>query len=700
MLQNLNLDLNLISDEALSDLQHDSLDFYAYAEVITEAIIKTPTPFTVGIFAEAGKGKTSLMKFIEKQILVQKDPKENILSVSFNAWKFENDEHPLLDLCNAIEKTIQKNRTMFNKDVAINILDYIKYLKYAVANIKIQLENIQAKDSSSTIDQNIEKQLLNQSTFFQIFELLRGLEKIFHEEKFKIVIFIDDLDKCLPHNAIKLLESVNLILDLKGLSFVFAANRRIIEKFLDNRVVSKFDQNEHYSGKVYLDKMVQLPFYLPSYSGKVLNLIDNIYSKNNHSVKLENAIRDVIISIAPLDVISPRFIIRLINSIKVSSKIFMKINTDIDLESEVIYSLFSISCILEELYNDIYLLLIKNEDVVKYFIRIIQHETYIKDDSNVFLNISQTQKDKLSNILENHFLALRMIFSTEQGKFWLEHRNLRLETFEFLYSTNVKTKKVDAPIYKTDFEDTMVLIEDKDVKAKEFVLIPKQDFEMSKYVVTNQWFDEFIQAGGYHETKYWDDISSRIWLMNNKVDSLDQKYELMLEKESNYYQKKYKQNLLKENFNKDLQPIVYVTYHEALAFCAYLTSIDDEYLYGIPTREQWNYIAQAGEERRSYPWGNKWNKNYCNNSSNQLHKTSEIGAFPQGNSKFGISDMVGNVWSWTSSLEKNDYNYLKGGSWNFADPSYFKVYGSNMTFFNNPSSQYYDIGFFCIRIKK
>ena len=110
MSKSINLDLNLIADEAISDLEHDSLDFKAYSEVITEAILKTQTPFTVGIFSEAGKGKTSLMKFIQKQIILTKNNDEKIISLFFNAWKFENDEHPLLDLCSAVERSIQKNR--------------------------------------------------------------------------------------------------------------------------------------------------------------------------------------------------------------------------------------------------------------------------------------------------------------------------------------------------------------------------------------------------------------------------------------------------------------------------------------------------------------------------------------------------------------------------------------------------------------
>ncbi len=53
---------------------------------------------------------------------------------------------------------------------------------------------------------------------------------------------------------------------------------------------------------------------------------------------------------------------------------------------------------------------------------------------------------------------------------------------------------------------------------------------MSKYVVTNKWFNEFINANGYNETKFWKDMAAKVWLMNNSINSLDEKYEEMLEK--------------------------------------------------------------------------------------------------------------------------------------------------------------------------
>jgi formylglycine-generating enzyme required for sulfatase activity len=698
-----NVELNLLTDSAISNIEHDSLDFNVYSEVITEAILETPTPFTVGIFGEWGRGKTSLMKFIQKEVTKKNTKEERVLTVFFNAWRFENDEHPLLDLCIALELEIQRNRSSFEEDTVLNLLDYIKYLKYAIANIKMQKDVNTDTEFSDNLTIDIEKHLLNQSTYFQIFELLKGVEKILKNENFRIVIFIDDLDKCLPENSIKVLESIKLILDLKGLSFVLGVNREVIESHLENKYQNMKNISAEDSSRAYLDKMIQLPFYLPSYSGKVSNLIDNLYAQNSKDIKLENDIKAVLLSISSLEIVTPRFIVRLINRIKVNAKIYMKLNPKTTLSNERVLSLFSISCTLEELYKEFYTTLVKNEKVVIYLIKIIQNETFINEDTHLYLDVDKAQKSLILNALEENYNAFRMIFSTEQGKFWLENKGYRLDTFEFLTSSTVIEtikKDQDTHVYKTNFEDTVVLTDDKDINEKEFIKIPKQNYEMSKYVVTNKWFNEFINSNGYNEAKYWIDIAAKVWLMNNGINSLDDKYSKMIEKEKNYYKKKFKEDLKKDDFNNDLQPVVYVTYFEAQAFCNYLTQKDSEYIYAIPSREQWDYVAKGAQENKSYPWGNKWNNNYCNNATNQLHRTSSIGMFSQGDSTFGISDMVGNVWSWTSSLENNEYNYLKGGSWNFSDPTYFKVTDNQMTFFNNPSFQNYDIGFFCIRRKK
>ena len=685
-------DLNLINDASLENTQYDSLDYKVYAQVLAEAITKTPTPFNLAIYGEWGKGKTSLMNFLINELSLIENNKNKIISIFFDSLKFENENNPLLNLLNVIENDIQNVRINFNNDIIINILDYIKYIKFAVSNIKNEKDTLSIEYIQDNIlDENFEKHILKQSVYFQIYQLLNKLEKLLSEENYQLVIFIDNLDKCKSANIIKILEGINFIFNLKGLSFVLAANKELLE----GQLGEDLKNNEN-----YLDKIIQLPFYLPSFNGKVNNLLDNLYSKYGLNISLNQNIKNVIQSISSLDELTPRLIIKLINRIKISSKIYIKLNPN-STNEEKIYSLFSVSCILEELFNGFHKYIIKNKQIAKYLIKIVQNEEFYKHDLDEDLNISSSKKKAISEIIENNFNVLKMIFSTQEGKYWLENEKNRVHTYEFLKSNSlIENIQIDSlPVYKTNFLENIVEIEE-DINLKEFIQIPNENYEFSKYVITNCWFEEFIQAGGYNNPKYWIDMAAKIWLIDNRVNSLDQKYERMLFNESKNYKKRFNQELIKESFNKPLQPVVYITYFETVAFCKYLSDIDKEYDYMIPTKEQWEYVASAGDKNNIYPWGSKWNNNYCNNASNQLCKTTEIGMFPQGNSKFGISDMAGNVWVWTSSLEENEFNYLKGGSWNFNDPLYFKIANGQMNFYNNPNYQHYDIGFYCLRKRK
>jgi formylglycine-generating enzyme required for sulfatase activity len=107
-------------------------------------------------------------------------------------------------------------------------------------------------------------------------------------------------------------------------------------------------------------------------------------------------------------------------------------------------------------------------------------------------------------------------------------------------------------------------------------------------------------------------------------------------------------------------PFVGVSWHEALAYARW-------HGMGLPSEAEWEKGAR-GTDGRNYPWGNEWQVGRANNLSpwrwNLAHwlfrsfgqyrltgKTTPIDAFsPRGDSPYGCSDMVGNVWEWTRSL--------------------------------------------------
>ncbi|MCB0032692.1 MAG: SUMF1/EgtB/PvdO family nonheme iron enzyme [Anaerolineales bacterium] len=138
-------------------------------------------------------------------------------------------------------------------------------------------------------------------------------------------------------------------------------------------------------------------------------------------------------------------------------------------------------------------------------------------------------------------------------------------------------------------------------------------------------------------------------------------------------------------------PVVYVSWQDAMAYCQWLSKkIGMEVT--LPSEVEWEKAARGGIQlvinkeqeanpmpQRIYPWGDKFEKGYCNNKDAGIRNTSPVSQFKKGASPYGLWDMNGNVWEWTRSIFKK-YPYkpddgrenlddtlvlrvLRGGSW-------------------------------------
>jgi formylglycine-generating enzyme required for sulfatase activity len=91
-------------------------------------------------------------------------------------------------------------------------------------------------------------------------------------------------------------------------------------------------------------------------------------------------------------------------------------------------------------------------------------------------------------------------------------------------------------------------------------------------------------------------------------------------------------------------PVVNVSSQDAQAFAAWRSSRDGV-TYRLPTEEEWEFAARSGDQQ-AFPWGNTWQDN---RAVVKEAAPRPVGSLPDGKNRWGVVDLIGNVWEWTSS---------------------------------------------------
>ncbi|MEO7912937.1 MAG: SUMF1/EgtB/PvdO family nonheme iron enzyme [Roseiflexaceae bacterium] len=137
-------------------------------------------------------------------------------------------------------------------------------------------------------------------------------------------------------------------------------------------------------------------------------------------------------------------------------------------------------------------------------------------------------------------------------------------------------------------------------------------------------------------------------------------------------------------FNNMSHPVVGVTWHEAVAYCAWLnTRLDQaglrapELVVRLPLEIEWEKAASWDPHRqvkRQYPWGNEWSDARANTVAGRGNwMTTPVGCYPEGVSAYGLHDCIGNVWEWTADI----YCSYPGAAAPFEEPGSYTLRGSS-----------------------
>jgi formylglycine-generating enzyme required for sulfatase activity len=164
-------------------------------------------------------------------------------------------------------------------------------------------------------------------------------------------------------------------------------------------------------------------------------------------------------------------------------------------------------------------------------------------------------------------------------------------------------------------------------------------FYISVTEITNAQYGRFLKATGYRAPLYWQD----------------------------------------QNLNGPKQPVVGVTWNDAVAFCQWLTKVTGV-THQLPTEDQWETAARGGLLSQPYPWGSQapdaagiYRANYRTPTpgATGFNFTANVGSFPANG--YGLFDMAGNVSEWCQDryvplgtggpFKPGVLRLLKGGSY-------------------------------------
>ncbi len=166
---------------------------------------------------------------------------------------------------------------------------------------------------------------------------------------------------------------------------------------------------------------------------------------------------------------------------------------------------------------------------------------------------------------------------------------------------------------------------------------------LGKYPVTVQEFLQFLDDSGYEKAEYWVEDGSASFLQDLKTKQPD----------------RWPHQLEVPN-----APVTGVSWFEAMAFCAWLTDRWKNWGKSItlPTSEIWDAATRANQ--RKYPWGNEPEPNEeLANFDGIVRAVTPVGLYPAGAGPDGHLDLSGNVWEWSTSVNKSDNPLIRGGAW-------------------------------------
>jgi hypothetical protein len=351
-----------------------ALDFAQIAKGFAGIITESDPNFAIGIFGGWGSGKTTLMNAIMRELRCHND----VINVDFNAWRFEREPQLLIPLLDTMRLAILAHATRAaaagngtgagsakaapQRDAAVRIGKVVRALATGLSGsvgipgaVSINYSAKPAVDALRKLSDGRGTPKPESLYVAAFAELQTACKELMDNGVGRIVVFVDDLDRCLPDGALAVLESMKLFFDLPGFIFVVGLDEQVIHqavraKFaasdarqagIDGQLASPDAAMTEELGQDYAKKIFQVPYALPVTLPQQLNELLNAMYKQ---AKLEKEqqddihcnVRPYLRRVAVNERINPREVKRFINAYTLQTLVRLNLDPPVVLALQTI----------------------------------------------------------------------------------------------------------------------------------------------------------------------------------------------------------------------------------------------------------------------------------------------------------------------------------------------------------------------------
>lgn len=263
-----------LNDNPIVETNAENALYGKFTQRIVDEINASIPPKTIAITGDWGSGKTSALASVYKQLTNKEPPftfekktnkpTSHNVGIWFEAWRYQNEPQPVIALLHAVRREFSQfsklkssGNKIFNTSV-IGSLTLIDSVIESTSGVKTKLADI-PKLGETYERENFLSALPSDKFHIALQEAIAEL--LPNEPNAKLLIFIDDLDRCQPQVALKLLEGIKLYLSIPKCVVIMAIDQAQLESAVNGET-----SKDRFFGVEYLEKLCQDAHRLPHIS--------------------------------------------------------------------------------------------------------------------------------------------------------------------------------------------------------------------------------------------------------------------------------------------------------------------------------------------------------------------------------------------------------------------------------------------------